>query len=214
MTPSKTITSKTLDAQIYALHKHRHQVYEEGTPGIPYSVHLIIVNTQVIKYLHLLPEELWEIVIMAAWLHDVREDLGVSYNEIKKRYGIDVAEVVYCLTNFDGRTRKEKAINTYGPKTSTNRLAVYDKLADRLGNVLFGILNGGTSSMLKTQAEEFDYMVEILFVPGEYDEMWNDLADMLKKPRPTEPGHQYKMRGNEFFKPFVSVQPPSNGIML
>lgn len=188
------ITKNTLKAQIYAFTKHQHQLYEEG---VPYTIHLVMVNTKAIKYLHLIPVNQRENVIMSLWLHDVREDLGTSYNEIKKIFGFEVAEIAYNLTNNDGRTRKEKAINTYGPKISTNRLSVYGKLADRLGNVEFGFLHNST--MLKTQAEEFDYMVEILFVPGEYDVMWNDLADLLKKPRPTEMNHPYTLNGTKYF---------------
>ena len=40
------------------------------------------------------------------------------------------------------------------------------------------------TTMLKTQKEEFAYMVEILYIKGEYDDMWNELADMLNVPRP------------------------------
>lgn len=174
------ITSKTISAKIYSLKKHNFQEYEEG---IPYSVHLIMVNNFIQKYLYLLPNSFWEDVICGGWLHDVREDLGISYNDIKKNFGIQVAEICYCITNNDGRNRKEKAINTYGPKISQNRLSVFCKLADRLANVQYGILKP-QGSMLDTQAKEFDYMVQILYVQGEFDDMWNQLADMLKKPYP------------------------------
>lgn len=174
------ITEKTIAAQIYSLEKHSHQSYEEG---VPYAVHLILVSNFVQKYLYLLPKSTWEWAICGGWLHDVREDLGISYNKIKLLFGLEVAEICYNLTNNDGRNRKEKAINTYGPKTSTNRLCLYDKLCDRLGNVQYGLLKP-QGSMLKTQKEEFAYMVEILYIKGEYDDMWNELADMLNVPRP------------------------------
>lgn len=188
------ITSKTIKSQIYSLEKHAHQSYEEG---VPYSVHLILVSNFIQKYIHLIPKSAWEWVICAGWLHDVREDLGISYNKIKTTFGYEVAEMCYCLTNNDGRNRKEKAVNTYGPKTSTNRLALFCKLADRLGNVQYGILKP-QGSMLETQASEFDYMVEVLYIKGEYDEMWNELADMLKKPRPDGQSH-YTYNGAYFY---------------
>ena len=195
------VTKNTLDAQIYAFKKHAHQIYDEGTP---YTIHLVMVNTMALRYLHLIPFEEREQVVMALWLHDVREDLGVSYNEIKQLFGEEVAEIVYCLTNNDGRTRSEKAINTYGPKTATNRLAVFGKLADRMGNVCYGELH--ESSMLKKQAIEFEYMVEILFIPGEYDELWNDLADKLKRPRPTGLYHSYILNGPKYYPQTINVQ--------
>lgn len=188
------VTKKTLDAMIYSFKKHAHQIYDEN---VPYSIHLVLVNTMVLKYLHLLPQEKHEIVIIALWLHDVREDLGISYNEIKQIFGTEVAEIVYALTNHDGRTREEKAMRTYPFKTAKNRLATFGKLADRLGNVRYGELH--ESSMLKKQSKELDYMVEVLYVPGEYDEMWNDLADILKKPRPTDLNHGYKIDGPNYY---------------
>lgn len=174
------ITENTIKAQIYSLDKHAHQMYEEN---VPYSLHLILVSNFIQKYLYLLPKSTWEWVICGGWLHDVREDLGVSYNKIKLLFGLEVAEICYNVTNNDGRNRKEKAKNTYGSKISTNRLSIYCKLADRLGNVQYGILKP-QGSMLKTQREEFSYMVEILYVKGEFDDMWNELADMLQAPRP------------------------------
>lgn len=191
------ITRNILEAQIYSLKKHEHQTYDEN-PLVPYSVHLFFAVTFGLQYLYLLDKNKHEIAIMALWLHDVREDLGISYNEIKQKFGFDVAEIVYCLTNNDGRTREEKAVNTYGPKTSTNRLAVYGKLCDRLANVKYGTLK--ESSMLKKQKKEFAYMVEILFVPGEYDQMWVDLADLLEEPRPTSMHHGYTFRGPFFYQ--------------
>jgi hypothetical protein len=187
------ITKKTIEAQIYAFKKHANQLYDND---VPYTIHLSLVNTFGIKYLYLLPEKYREIVIVALWLHDVREDLGISYNEIKEIFGFEVAEIVYNLTNNDGRTRKEKAINTYGPKTSTNRLSVWAKIMDRLGNVQYGILHD--SGMLKKQASELDYMIEILYVPGEFDDAWNELADKLNKPHPSNT-ENYKYDGMNYY---------------
>ncbi len=188
------ITKKTLEAQIYSFQVHQHQPYDND---VPYTVHLYMVVTTIIKYLHLIPKDKWEVAIIAAWLHDAREDQGLSYNDIKKRFGEEAAEIVYCLTNNDGRNRKEKAINTYGPKTSQDRIALFDKLGDRLANVEYGLLH--SSSMLKVQKEEFPYMVEILFVPGEYDEMWEDLASKLGVISPVTSPEIYTCRGLQYY---------------
>jgi len=190
------ITKKTIEAKIFSLKKHMHQEYESG---VPYSIHLIMVSNYINKYINLIPQNDWENVICAGWLHDVREDVGVSYNDIKKLFGYEVAEITYNLTNNDGRNRKEKAINTYIPKISTNRLSVFCKLADRLANVQYGLLNKN-NSMLKTQANELDYMVETLFVKGEYDNMWNELSNMLNKPIPNYNDNNYNYKGLEYSK--------------
>ncbi len=186
-------TKKILDAQIFAFQIHANQFYGDPALKIPYTVHLSLAESKAQKYLYLLPEEDRETAIISIWLHDSREDQGQSYNDIKKLFEAKVAEVVYCLSNNDGRNRKEIAINTYGPKTSTNRIAVYDKLADRLANVEFGVHNA--SRMLKAQKEEFPYMVGVLYFPGEFDPMWADLADMLGVPDPVKNPELYTLRG-------------------
>lgn len=190
------ITKKTLDAQIYAFEKHKNQSYD-SPKNIPYTVHLYMVVATIIKYLYLVAKEYHEDAIMAGWLHDAREDQGSSFNDIKNITGNRAAEIVYRLTNNDGHNRKEKAIATYGPKTSTDRLAVFCKLADRLANVEYGTIFGG--DMLKAQKSEFAYMVQILFVPGEYDDMWNDLAKKLEVISPVTNPEVYTMEGQKFY---------------
>lgn len=198
------ITKKILDAQIFAFQLHANQFYGDPELKIPYTVHLAMAESKAQKYLYLLPEKDQETAIISIWLHDSREDQGLSYNDIKKLFGLESADVVYYLTNNDGKNRKEKAINTYGPKTSKNRITVFDKLADRLGNVEFGIHYN--SRMLKTQKEEFPYMVEILFVPGEFDIMWTDLADMLGIPDPVKNPELYTIKGHLYNNKEMEIQ--------
>jgi len=165
------ITKRILEAQVYALKTLEHKTYGEG---IPYSVHLFLVVNIAYQFVQMFfdDKELIEDIIIATWLHDVREDAGISYNEIKQLFGERVAEMVYCVTNEDGRDRKEKAIKTY-PKTAQNRHAVFVKLADRIGNTLYSQMNG--SRMYKRYCEEYPYFREILHKEGEYGAMWNYL---------------------------------------
>lgn len=169
------LTKKILDAQVYALKAHEHKTYGEG---IPYAVHVIFVVSIIQKFIHLIPEDEREDVICAAWLHDVREDHGVSYNEIKKLFGLRVAEIVYSVTNEDGRDREEKAIKTY-PKTAKNRLSVFVKLGDRTANTLYSFMS--KSGMYKKYVKEYDYFNEILYKEGEYEEFWNFLKEAVDK---------------------------------
>lgn len=169
------LTSNILAAQVYSLKQHMHKTYGED---IPYAVHIILVVSIIQKYLNLLPPEERETAIISGWLHDVCEDSGISYNEIKKIFGFKVAEVVGCVTNEWGRTRDEKAEKTY-PKTASNRLAVFVKLADRLGNTQYSKMNG--SGMFERYTKEFDYFCEILYLPGEYETMWKELAELTGK---------------------------------
>lgn len=54
-----------------------------------------------------------ESIIISCILHDVLEDTDISYNDIKKSFGIEVAEIVYNVTNELGRNRQESKMKTY-----------------------------------------------------------------------------------------------------
>jgi len=125
------LTKNILQAQVYSLEQHKHKTYGEG---IPYAVHIIYVVSIIQKYLHLLPKNSQESAIIAGWLHDVCEDSGINYSEIKRLFGEEVAEIVHSVTNEWGRSRKEKFEKTL-PKTASNRIGVFVKLADRIANI-------------------------------------------------------------------------------
>jgi guanosine-3',5'-bis(diphosphate) 3'-pyrophosphohydrolase len=67
-------------------------------------------------------------------LHDVMEEGNLSYNDIKKHFGEQVAEIVFCVTDELGRNRKEKKEKTY-PKLKANLKATLVKFCDRISNV-------------------------------------------------------------------------------
>lgn len=160
------ITEKTIAAQVYALKQHEYQNYGDG---IPYSVHLFMTISCVQKFSHLISDDDLEDVICAMWLHDVMEDGGVSYNDIKMQFVSNVAEIVFSVTDESGRNRQEKALKTY-PKIANNRLAVFVKLSDRISNSTYSKLNG--HSMFDKYKKEFDYFKNILYTIDEYEPMW------------------------------------------
>lgn len=166
------LTKNIISAQNYALKQHAHKEYGDG---IPYSIHLILVISFVQEFIYLTPEHDHETIVVAAWLHDLMEDNGVSYNEVKKLFGKDVAEIVGCVTNEWGRDRHEKALKTY-PKTATNKLAIFVKLADRLANSTYSKLNG--SSMFEKYSKEYGLFEQQLRITNEYDPMWEKLEDI------------------------------------
>lgn len=67
-------------------------------------------------------------------LHDVMEEGNLSYNDIRKHFGTDIAEIVFCVTDELGRNRKEKKEKTY-PKIKSNLKATLVKFCDRISNV-------------------------------------------------------------------------------
>jgi len=75
-----------------------------------------------------------EDIQVACVLHDALEDTSLSYNDIKKAFGKNVAEIVYSVTDELGRNRKERKEKTY-PKIRGSVDAVLVKLCDRIANV-------------------------------------------------------------------------------
>lgn len=159
-------TDKTYEeAKLVAIKAHSNQSYDEI---FPYHKHLQDV-VDVIKRFGYSGK-----YIVASWLHDSVEDDGISYNDIKKHFGIEVAEMVYCVTDELGRNRKEKKEKTL-PKTASNPDAIILKLADRIAN----IEHGGKIDMYAKEYQEFKGAL-YLNTPGDGKKMWEHLDFLLK----------------------------------
>lgn len=120
----KRIT-KVKEAAYLAISLHGMQNYD----GFPYYYHL----EQVVDVLEEFgfTDDKYKI---AGYLHDVMEDTAISYNDIKKQFGEEIAEIVFCVTDELGRNRKERKEKTY-PKIASNPDAIIIKLADRIANI-------------------------------------------------------------------------------
>lgn len=160
------ITEKHIrEARLVAIKAHGTQDYD----GIfPYEKHLEDV-VEVLKRFGIVQPK----YICAGWLHDSMEDGALSYNKIKRHFGFEVAEMVYCVTDELGRGRDEKKAKTL-PKTGSNPDAVIIKLADRIAN----IEHGGKIDMY---AKEYKAFKLALYQPDRIAEpMWEHLEELLK----------------------------------
>jgi (p)ppGpp synthase/HD superfamily hydrolase len=72
-------------------------------------------------------------IIIGCYLHDSMEDGDLSYNDIKKAFGKEVAEIVYAVTDELGRNRKERKEKTL-PKIRASLKATAVKICDRIAN--------------------------------------------------------------------------------
>lgn len=111
-------------AVLFAEKAHKDQKYG----NYPYMYHL----EQVAKIATDLDYD--ESIIAACYLHDTLEDTSISYNNLKKEFGEEIAEIVYCVTDEIGRNRKERKFKTY-PKIRENWKATVVKICDRIANV-------------------------------------------------------------------------------
>ncbi len=152
------------EARMVAVKAHSNQSYDEI---FPYEKHLDDV-VDVLKRFGFSGK-----YIVAGYLHDSIEDDGISYNDIKKHFGAEVAEMVYCVTDELGRNRKEKKEKTL-PKTASNPDAIILKLGDRIAN----IEHGGKVDMYKKEYQEFKGAL-YLNTPNDGKEMWNYLDKLI-----------------------------------
>ena len=154
------------EAKMYAIRMHGLQDYD----GFPYHKHLQDVESVLRKFGYIK-------LIVPGWLHDVLEDAPVSYNDIKKHFGIEVAEIVYCVTDELGRNRKERKVKTL-PKIKSNPYAIIIKLADRIANVEHSIKHN--SRMFLMYEKEYNEFKKALQIEGHADEMWMYLDKLFE----------------------------------
>lgn len=119
---------------------------------LPYQFHLRMVNQVYKDFKHLLPENLittshydkdqiqditHTTISLSTYGHDLIEDTRTSYNEVKDRLGVYVADIIYALTNEKGKNRDERANDKYYEGIRNTKGAVFVKLCDRIANVQY-----------------------------------------------------------------------------
>lgn len=116
---------------------------------------------------------------ISAWLHDIIEDTGMSYDQIKLGFGEVVADIVYAVTNEMGRNRKERNIKTY-PKIKLNKKALILKLADRIVNVAQAV--GTNTRYVDMYKKEYDFFKKSLYENSgdeRIENMWKRLEELF-----------------------------------
>ena len=102
---------------------------------------------------------LTEDLLIPIILHDVLKTDQTLYSQIKKKFGKEVAEIVYSVTDELGRNRKERRGKTY-PKINNSK-SITVKLIDRLANVSHSY-NTDNLKKLKLYKKENDELLKIL----------------------------------------------------
>jgi guanosine-3',5'-bis(diphosphate) 3'-pyrophosphohydrolase len=122
-----------------------------------------------------------EAIQCACALHDSMEDGNLSYNDIKTYFGIEIAEIVFAVTDELGRNRKERKAKTY-PKIRANWKAVAVKLCDRIANIEHS--KEYTPNMLEMYRKEHSDFKTSLFNPDhpehELSKLWDHIETLLK----------------------------------
>lgn len=141
-----------------------------------YSYHLQMVVDVANKFIHLIPEKDRDVVISSAWCHDLIEDTRNTYTDLLKVTSLEVAEIVYALTNEKGKTRKERANDKYYEGIRNTQYATFVKLCDRIANVQYSMSQ--RSRMLEMYRKETPDFINTLY-DEKYDEMFHYLETLV-----------------------------------
>ncbi len=179
-----------LEKKVFKIHdKVCNQKYADT---LPYSTHLKFVKAQGRLFFNLLETDERLVVEYSLVLHDIIEDGRYTYNDVKdlvnkcsllynkkdnssydykrqnynssglKDLATDIADVVYCVTDEKGKSRKERKSDKYYAELKENELAIFVKLADLAANTLFSKLSG--NPMYGKYKREFPNFKEKLYV--------------------------------------------------
>ena len=141
-----------------------------------YSYHLQMVVDVANKFIHLIPEKDRDVVISSAWCHDLIEDTRNTHSDVLKATSLEVAEIVYALTNEKGKTRKERANEKYYAGIRNTTYATFVKLCDRIANIQYSM--NQRSRMLEMYRKETPDFINKLY-DEKYDEMFEHLEILV-----------------------------------
>jgi len=150
-------TKDVLRAALFAAERHARQK-RKGAAAEPYINHLLEVADLVASAL----TEPDTNLLMAALLHDVVEDVGVTKAEVADLFGSDVAELVAEVTDDKSLPKAERKrlqiVNA--PKKSIRAQAI--KVADKISN-LRAILNSPPEDWSAERKKEyFDWAKQVV----------------------------------------------------
>lgn len=168
-----------LDIKDFAFHRHDVVCNQKYDNIYPYSIHLNSVANFAKRFSYLLKneEEIYD-ALAGAYLHDTIEDARLTYNDIKQKFGEEIAEIVWACTESAGRTREERKDAAFFSRLKSNRLGVYVKLCDLMANSLYSEFSGN-KGFIKSRKQEWDkYCAELEDYQDEFKEMFDYLDNV------------------------------------
>ena len=122
------------NALSYASQMHRFQMRDNGT--IPYINHPIEVFHILVSV-----EVTDTNTLVSALLHDVIEDTEGTYEDIKEKFGKEVADIVFECSDDQTLPKVERKIHQIESIIHKSQSAILVKIADKIAN-LHSIISG------------------------------------------------------------------------
>jgi (p)ppGpp synthase/HD superfamily hydrolase len=183
------------NAGTWAAEEHRaiNQTYDSN---LDYAAHLSICAALLNSYLSFMTEEdkakfNTKALKAAIWLHDLIEDSHrVNYHTILDKFGKDVAEIVFLVTDCKGRNRAERHNDAYFSEIAASIDAALVKICDFYANSLYSRVSG--SSMYRKYQKEYGNLKEKLYRP-EFETIFTGLSYIFN-PDSDCSGHEKTVR--------------------
>lgn len=120
------------DAYLFSREAHRGQVRKSGRPYFEHCYHV----AKILAEMNMDP-----VTVAGGLLHDVIEDTDVRYEDVKEKYGVEVAKLVEGVTKISGisfRNRQEKQADNFRKmllSVAEDIRVIIIKFADRMHNM-------------------------------------------------------------------------------
>lgn len=124
---------KFYDALFFAINAHKNQkmMYPKD---MPYSAHIFGVCASAVNYCVNEKNIDWDLLVQVALLHDCIEDTSVTYEDIKSKFGVAVADGVLALSKSKNLAKDAIKDSVLRIKQQPREIAIV-KMADRLFNI-------------------------------------------------------------------------------
>ena len=167
-----------MDAKEFFTNLHDIEVNQKYAKNLPYSFHLELVEKQALKFEKYILSEKRDITFTGIWGHDSIEDARLTYNDVKSKFGKEVAEIIYLCTENKGRNREARKDEVWYNELAQNDIAVFVKLCDIIANSLFSLTTGST--MFEKYKNEYYNKVKQYLYP-KYKNRYADMFEYLEK---------------------------------
>lgn len=158
---SKNQTEKFVnDAKKFALMTH-HRCGQKYDKKYPYYYHLDMVSKFTLKFNSILTGKEQMIVFIIALFHDLIEDCRLTYNDVKEKWGKEIADGVFACTELRGKNRKERHGPEYIKGLQESRLGCFTKICDIIANMTMGKRTG--SRMFPMYQKEYSHTKKNLY---------------------------------------------------
>ena len=149
--------------------------------GKPYDeAHLQLVVDTAVNFIQVYPEliptDMIPNIISACWCHDIIEDTRQTPNDVVKNTNLEVAKLVFALTNEKGWNRDDRSNDKYYEGIRNTPYAIFVKLCDRIANVNYSKSHG--SSMFKKYQKENNHFISKIY-DDKYEVMFNYLKSLM-----------------------------------